>query len=136
MEQGGYGWYPYQQTGGSRERAALRERRFSEAELAELHAMLVRGQRLRKRNFALAAGLYMVIAIVLWAMTVAVGGLASAILFAGLALLGIGAVVFAVVWQLAIGIYARQFNDAVDEAYPELLAALPPGSVRLSHQVS
>lgn len=105
---------------GSRERAALRERRFSEAELAELHAMLVRGQRLRKRNFALAAGLYMVIAIVLWAMTVAVGGLTSVILFAGLALLGIGAVVFAVVWQLAIGIYARQFNDAVDEAYPEL----------------
>lgn len=105
---------------GSRERAALRERRFSEAELAELHAMLVRGQRLRKRNFALAAGLYMVIAIVLWAMTVAVGGLTSAILFAGAVLVGVGAVALAVVWQLAIGIYARQFNDAVDEGYPEL----------------
>lgn len=105
---------------GDRERAALLSRSYTEAELVELHAMLVRGQRLRKRNFALAAGLYMVIALALWAMTVAVGGLTPAILFAGAVLLVGGAVVLVVVWQLAIGIYARQFNDVVDEAYPEL----------------
>lgn len=105
---------------GAREREALLSRRYNETELAELHAMLARGQRLRKRNFALAAGLYMIIAVVLWGMTVSVGGLTPAILFAGAVLVGVGAVVLAVVWQLAIGIYARQFNDAVDEGYPEL----------------
>ena len=104
----------------AREREALLSRRYSEAELAELHAMLARGQRLRKRNFALAAGLYMIIAVVLWSMTVSIGGLTPAIFYAGAVLIGGGAVVLAVVWQLAIGIYARQFNDVVDEAYPEL----------------
>lgn len=104
---------------GAREREALLSRRYSEVELAELHAMLARGQRLRKRNFMLAAGLYMIIAVVLWGMTVSVGGLTPAILFAGAALVGGGAVVLVVVWQLAIGMFARQFNDVVDEAYPE-----------------
>ena len=103
-----------------RERRALVERRFSEPELVELHGMLARGQQLRRRNFLLAACLYAVIVVVLWGMTVAVGGLTPAILFAGIVLIAGGAVVLAAVWQLAIGLYARQFNDAVDEGYPEL----------------
>lgn len=105
----------------ARERRQLTERAFSLDELAELHAALARGQAARKRAFRLVSVFVIAVTLVLFGMTAQLTGPTPALAFTGgmLAVLVVGLLV--VLWVLTIALYARQFNDAVDEGYPELL---------------
>lgn len=108
----------------ARERAQLIERRFTHEELAELHAALLRGQRARRRNLRILSVAVPLGCLVLTGLMVARAGLTPAVLIAGVAVLLMVALALAAAWFAAIGLYARQFNDAIDEGYPELLGRL------------
>lgn len=108
----------------ARERAQLIERRFTHEELAELHAALLRGQRARRRNLRILSVAVPLGCLVLTGLMIARAGLTPAVLIAGVAVLLMVALALAAAWFAAIGLYARQFNDAIDEGYPELLGRL------------
>ena len=109
---------------GAADRRRLVERRLSVDELEELHAALLRGQRARARRLRSAALLYIAIAVALLAMTCSKTGPTPAVGFAAVAVAAMGIVCFAVVWAAAIGVFAREFNRAIDEGYPELMGRL------------
>lgn len=109
---------------GAADRRRLVERRLSVGELEELHAALLRGQRARAGRLRAAALLYIAIGAVLLAMTCSLAGPTPAVGFAAIAVVVMGAVCFAVVWAAAIGVFAHDFNRAVDEGYPELMGRL------------
>lgn len=103
------------------ERAKLVERRFSVDELAVLHAALARAHRARRRAFRRVTVFVAVLVAALLIMTGSLTGPTPALAFSAVALTILVAIVLTLTWVLAIGLYAHQFNDAVDEGYPELL---------------
>ena len=108
----------------AREREQLVGRRFSVDELEMLHASLLRGQRARMRRLRVLRVALPLGCLVLGSMTASLAGWTAAVLVATAAILVMVTLLLLLAWYLAVGLYARQFNDAVDEGYPELLGRL------------
>ncbi len=109
---------------GAADRERLAGRRLTVEELTELHGMLLRGQRTRRRALRRAAALALAIDIVLLLMTVVAAGPTPAVLFAGIVVTAIVLLCLACAWAAAIGVFACEYNRAVEEGYPELMGRL------------
>lgn len=107
----------------SREREQLVGRRFSIDELEMLHASLLRGQRARMKRLRVLMVALPLGCLALGSMTASLAGWTAAVLVATAAIL-VMVTLLLLTWYLAVGLYSRQFNDAVDEGYPELLGRL------------
>lgn len=109
---------------GAADRARLVEHRLTVEELTELHGMLLRGQQARQRVLRRVAAFSLILDIALLLMTVFVAGPTPAVLFAGVVVTVIVLLCLACTWAVAIGVFAHQYNQAVEEGYPELLGRL------------
>lgn len=108
----------------AREREQLVGRRFSVDELKMLHASLLRGQRARMRRLRVLMVVLPLGCLALGSMAASLAGWTAAVLVATAAILVMVTLLLLLTWYLAVGLYARQFNDPVDEGYPELLGRL------------
>lgn len=86
--------------------------------------MLQRTQRLRKRRLRILAVALPALCLVMVALTVSMAGWTPAVAFSGIVVLALCAALLGAAWFASVGLYARQFNDAIDEGHPELAGRL------------